>query len=320
MLHNKNSIIALVVVLLILATYIALCVGSHTISLIDLFFNTAPQNYEIVVNIRLPRVINAITVGALLSIAGLMVQNLVKNPLADPYILGLSGASAAAQLALISFGIVLPFWVFSTIGFSAAIFSLIVLLTISSKKAINTSNLLLSGVVMAFAYGALISLLLTISPLASTKPMLFWLMGDLSHSSFSYFSISMLFLGVFWSFRYHKELDILARGEFFAQKCGVDTKKINSSLLITTAVFTAIAVSMAGTIGFVGLVVPHLARLLVGNNHAQLIPLSALIGSLLLLIADTLARTIVAPIQLPVGIFTAFFGVPVFILLLRRGL
>ncbi len=316
---KTNSFIAALVIILCLAIVIALSVGSETLNLLELLKPHKQQQFEIVLKLRLPRVLNAITVGALLSIAGLLIQNLVKNPLADPYILGVSGASAVAQLMLIALGISLPFWLFSTIGFIAALFSLLLLLVIATKKSVNTNNLLLTGVVLAFAYGALISLILTISPMASTKPMLYWLMGDLSHTSFPYFSLLVLAIGLLWAFRYHKELDILARGEFFAQKCGVDTKILNLKLLFLTSIFTAIAVSLAGTIGFIGLVVPHLARLVVGNNHKLLIILSALIGAILLLIADTLARTIVAPIQLPVGIFTALFGIPVFIFLLRKG-
>ena len=316
---KTNSFIAALVIILCLAIVIALSVGSETLNLLELLKPHKQQQFEIVLKLRLPRVLNAITVGALLSIAGLLIQNLVKNPLADPYILGVSGASAVAQLMLIAFGISLPFWLFSTIGFIAALFSLLLLLVIATKKSVKTNNLLLTGVVLAFAYGALISLILTISPMASTKPMLYWLMGDLSHTSFPYFSLLVLAIGLLWAFRYHKELDILARGEFFAQKCGVNTKILNLKLLFLTSIFTAIAVSLAGTIGFIGLVVPHLARLVVGNNHKLLIILSALIGAILLLVADTLARTIVAPIQLPVGIFTALFGIPVFIFLLRKG-
>ena len=262
--------------------------------------------------------INAITVGALLSIAGLMIQNLVKNPLADPYILGLSGASASAQLLIIASGIILPFWLFMLCGFIAALLSLLLLIKITSRKGINTQSLLLSGVVIAFAYGAIISLILTLSPLSTTKPMLFWLMGDLSFSQTTVLPIVLLIMGIFWAFKYHNELDLIARGEFFAEKSGVDIKKINIVLLVTASVFTAVAVSMAGTIGFVGLVVPHVSRMLVGNSHVKLIPVSALLGAIVLLIADTAARTIVSPIQLPVGIFTALFGVPVFILLQRK--
>ena len=303
--------------LLLLAAVVSLQVGSQYISLVD-FLQPNSHWQQIVVNLRLPRLITAISVGALLSVAGLMIQNLVKNPLADPYILGISGASASAQLIIIASGLVVPFYLFVMIGFVATLLSLLLLLKVSTKNGLNTQNLLLSGVVIAFAYGAIISLILTLSPMATTKPMLFWLMGDLSYSRSSLWPLFFLVVGALWAFRYHKELDLLARGEFFAQKCGVDVKKINLLLLITSSVFTALAVSLAGTIGFVGLVVPHIARLLVGNVHARLIPLSALIGALTLLIADTISRSILAPVQLPVGIFTALFGVPVFLILLRK--
>jgi iron complex transport system permease protein len=314
----RHGYLLLLIMVLVITVLVSLSFGSQYIAISELWNGHSIQYQQIMYSIRIPRIINAITVGALLSIAGLMIQNLVKNPLADPYILGLSGASASVQLAIIASGVVLPFWLFMLLGFAAAIASLLLLLLLSSRKRINTSNLLLSGVVIAFAYGAIISLLLTLSPMATTKPMLFWLMGDLSYTLPSQIPMVLLALGMIWAYRYHRELDLLARGEFFAEKCGVNVKRINLTLLVTTSVFTAVAVSMAGTIGFIGLVVPHIARMLVGNKHAQLIPLSALLGAIILLIADTVARTVVAPIQLPVGIFTAIFGVPVFLILLRK--
>ena len=319
MLFNKFIFIPLLFVILTVLVLLSLSIGSEYIPLSNLWGKEQSKHLEdILLLIRLPRIFNALTIGALLSLAGLMIQNLVKNPLADPYILGVSGASASIQLIIIASGAVLPLWLFILIGFIASLLSLLLLIKISSKNGLNTNNLLLSGVVIAFAYGAIISLVLTLSPMSSTKSMLFWLMGDLSFSQFSVIPILFLIIGVLWTYKYHKEMDLLARGEFFAKKCGVDVDKINLILLLSSSIFTAIAVSMAGTIGFVGLVVPHIARLLVGNTHAKLIPLSALIGAIVLLIADTFSRTIVAPIQLPVGIFTAIFGVPVFLILLHK--
>lgn len=316
--HRLYSYWLVLIMVLIIAILMSLSLGSYYIPFWDIFNLSQINTHEIIFSIRLPRIINAITVGALLSMAGLMIQNLVKNPLADPYILGLSGASASIQLIIIASGILLPMWMFMLAGFIAAMASLLFLLVLSSNKNINTNVLLLSGVVMAFAYGAVISLILTLSPLSSTKPMLFWLMGDLSFAPFSGYPLILLIIGVMWCWKYHKELDLLARGEFFALKSGVDVKKMNLLLLLSSSLFTAVAVSMAGTIGFVGLVVPHIARLIAGNSHAKLIPLSALIGAIVLLLSDTLARSIVAPIQLPVGIFTALIGVPVFIILIRK--
>ena len=304
-------------VLFLIAILLSLSFGSQYISISALWSDNSSLR-EIIVSLRLPRIINAITVGALLSLAGLLIQNLVKNPLADPYILGVSGASASIQLIIISSGLVMPLWLFILSGFIASTISLLLLIAISTKNGLKTNNLLLSGVVIAFAYGAIISLILSISPSSTTKSLLFWLMGDLGFSQSVLLPIIVLLVGGLWVFKYRKELDILARGEFFAVKCGVDVKTINLILLITSSFFTAIAVSMAGTIGFVGLVVPHMARLMVGNHHAHLIPLSAILGALVLLIADTVSRTILAPVQLPVGIFTALFGVPVFLYLMSR--
>jgi iron complex transport system permease protein len=315
---TKGYILVLIALLLV-SVIVALMLGSQNFGLSAIWHKQSDAFYTILFSIRLPRIINAITVGALLSVAGLMIQNLVKNPLADPYILGISGASASVQLLIIASGLVLPYWLFVLCGFLAALFSMLLLIKISSQKQLNTHKILLSGVVIAFAYGAIISLILTLSPSSSTKPMLFWLMGDLSYTQSAIYPTILLFVGMFWIYQYHKELDIIARGEFFAKKSGVNVAKINVLLFVTTAIFTAVAVSMAGTIGFIGLVVPHIARIMVGNNHAKLIPMSALIGANLLLLADTLARTLVAPIQLPVGIFTAFFGVPVFIFLLNKS-
>ena len=307
--------IALLLLLLVTIVF-SLTTGSISIPLAEMF---SEKYHTIIFEIRIPRMANAITVGALLSVSGLMIQNLVKNPLADPYILGVSGASAMVQLLLIAFGIVLPFSLFMLTGFMVTLLALLLLLLISSKKSLNSTNLLLSGVVLAFAYSAIISLILTLSPTATTKPILFWLMGDLGYSSFSLFPIIALVIGSLSIFRYHKELDLLARGEFFALKCGVNVRKTNLVLLVSASLFTAVAVSLAGTIGFVGLVIPHISRLIFGNKHAKLIPASIILGATLVLLADTLSRWLFAPTQLPVGIFTALFGVPVFLYLLRKN-
>jgi iron complex transport system permease protein len=310
--------IIILLAFLILIILVSLVSGSSYISLDSLWIETHSASKEILYQIRLPRIFNAVIIGALLSVAGLLMQNLVKNPLADPYILGLSGATATVQLAILASGLILPHWLVLIFGFLAASLSLLLLLKISFKGKLNTQKLLLSGVVIAFAYAAIISLIISLSPLATTKPILFWLMGDLTYSNSPIIPLVLLILGIILIFRFHRELDILARGEFFAQKCGVDVKRINIILLLTTSAFTAIAVSMAGTIGFIGLVTPHIARMIFQNHHAELILGSAILGAIVLLIADTLARSIVAPIQLPVGIFTALFGIPMFLYLQNK--
>jgi iron complex transport system permease protein len=322
LLKSSNKIkwpaILLLLAFLVGIIIISIITGSSYIPIDVLWQDSKASGNEILYQIRLPRIFNAIIIGALLSVAGLLMQNLVKNPLADPYILGLSGATATVQLSIIASGLILPQWLVLLCGFLAATVSLLILLKISYKGKLNTQKLLLSGVVIAFAYAAIISLIISLSPLATTKPILFWLMGDLTYSSSPFIPFILLIMGISLFYKYHRELDILARGEFFAEKCGVNVKKINLMILITTSAFTAIAVSMAGTIGFIGLVTPHLARMMFQNNHADLLLSSAILGAIVLLIADTLARTIVAPIQLPVGIFTALFGVPMFLYLQNK--
>ena len=320
MLQNKMKWpkIGILLAILLIIIAVSIVAGSLYISIDTLWVEANNPNKEILYQIRLPRIFNAIIIGALLSVAGLLMQNLVKNPLADPYILGLSGATATVQLGILASGFILPHWLVLICGFLAAVFSLLLLLKISYRGKLNTQKLLLSGVVIAFAYAAIISLIISLSPIATTKPILYWLMGDLTYSSSPLIPFILLVLGVFIVFKYHKELDILARGELFAEKCGVDVKKINLVILLTTSAFTAIAVSMAGTIGFIGLVTPHIARMIFQNHHAELIIGSAILGAIVLLIADTLARSIVAPLQLPVGIFTAFFGVPMFLYLQHK--
>lgn len=291
--------------------------GSYDVKF-DKILVAGTVDHNIVFNLRLPRIIAAIIVGGLLAISGLMMQNLVKNPLADPYILGVSGASACIQLLLISSGLLIPNWLILFLSFIFALGSLVFLIKLSYHNGLNTQKLILSGVVLAFAYAAIISLILTLSPANTIKPMLFWLMGDLGYSRFLWLGGIILFIGTFVLYKKSIELDILARGEIFAKKSGVNTTQINMMVLIVTTLFTTIAVNIAGTIGFVGLVVPHIVRLVVANNHKKLILFSAIFGSLFLVITDTLARTLVAPTQLPVGVFTALIGVPLFLILQWR--
>lgn len=307
----------LLLVTLLGALAFALSQGSQYIPL-SFVFDQQSAEYSILSQVRFPRILAAVVAGALLSLSGLLMQNLVKNPLADPYVLGVSGASACAQLLLISSGLLLPSWLVLCVSFVFSGLSLWLLIGLNSKTSLNTQRLLLSGVVLAFAYSAIISLTLTLSPTETVKPMLFWLMGDLSYAQNLLAASLILLFGTVFVFFFHTELDILARGERFAQKSGVDVKKINLLILIVTTLFTTIAVHMAGTIGFVGLVTPHIARLLVSNSHKYLILASVILGGILVLIADTFARSAFSPMQLPVGVFTAILGVPLFLFLQWR--
>ncbi len=275
-------------------------------------------HHDIIWQLRWPRALNALLVGACLSLAGLLIQNMVKNPLADPYLLGVSGGAATVQLSLILLASSLPIIIQILAGFAGSLLAALLLLKLSYFGHIRTAKLTLNGVVLAFGFAAIISLLLAMAPPEQMKSMMFWLMGDLSFAQHQAWQFIVLLFAAAILYSKHRPLDILARGEWFAIKSGVDAAKLNLWVFGLAALLTSVAVAQAGTIAFVGLVVPHMVRLLAGNTHRLLIPLSLLAGGAFLLAADTLSRTVLSPLQLPVGIFTAVIGVPVFLILNRK--
>jgi len=268
--------------------------------------------------IRLPRAVAAWTVGALLSLSGCLMQVLLRNPLADPYILGVSGGASFAALLGMSLGVagaLLP-----ALAWAGALLSILIVFGLARGEGPwSGTRLLLTGVVTAAGWSALISLLLTLGPDGSLRGMLFWLIGDLSYSRLPAWALIIL-LGIFAaSLGMARSLNVLAMGETTARLLGEPTQKLLWVVYLLSSVLTATAVSIAGNIGFVGLIVPHLMRLLIGSDHRVLLPSAALFGGLFLVLSDTLARTALAPRQLPVGVVTALLGVPLFLLLLNRA-
>jgi iron complex transport system permease protein len=255
----------------------------------------------------------------LLAVAGSMLQVLLRNPLADPYILGTSGGAAAGALAAMLAGIaasIVP------AAFAGALFSTLLVFGLARAHGERTPwsgpRLLLTGVVVASGWGALIALMLTLAPDAQVKGMLFWLIGDLSGASAGLPAFEALALVLAASLPFARDLNVLARGEDTAAAMGVSVRTVTLVLYALASFATAVAVTTAGTVGFVGLIVPHALRILVGNDQRLLLPASALGGGTLLVLADTLARSVVAPEQLPVGVVTSLVGVPAFLWLLSR--
>lgn len=280
--------------------------------------NASEIHQTVVWDLRLPRALIAFATGAMLSIAGVLMQVLLRNPLADPYVLGVSGgASLAALIAMLAgFGSTM----ITGSAFLGALFSIFIVFVLAQGQGGWTiTRLLLTGVVMAAGWGALISFLLVISPPDKVHSMLFWLMGDLSYDRPLLPGVVILILGLVITLPLCRQLNVLIWGEKQASSLGVDTKRVRLIIFFSASLLTAGAVSLAGGIGFVGLVVPHFVRLLVGNEHRILLPASALAGAILLIWADMLARTIMAPTQIPVGVLTAMLGVPLFLYLLRRS-
>jgi len=276
-----------------------------------------PLEHTLIMDVRLPRVIAAFAVGGLLALAGTLMQVLLRNPLADPYILGISGGAAVAVLTAMLLG--LSGLGLTITAFSGALLTMLLVFTLSrGGGSWNPTRLLLTGVVVASGWAALIGFILTVSPDTDLKNMLFWLMGDLSFAGSALPALGVLGLGLLLALGVARDLNILARGELQAMALGVATGTLSLLIYVLASLLTASAVTLAGSVGFVGLIVPHLIRLLGTTDHRILLPCSVLLGGSLVVTADTVARTALAPQQLPVGIITALLGVPMFLYLLNR--
>ncbi len=266
--------------------------------------------------LRLPRALSAFFIGALLGLAGALMQVLLRNPLADPYVLGVSGGAATAVLAAMLVGSA-PVW-HAPAAFGGALVSILLLFALAHRDRWNAVRLLLTGVVLAAGWSALIGFLLSLAPGRRLPGMLFWLMGDLSDVLDPWLPGSILLAGLLLALAMAPALNLAARGALRAQSLGVEMGSLRIRIYLLASLLTAVAVSLAGAIGFVGLVAPHMVRLMVGADHRLLLPATALAGGTLLSLADTAARTLVAPMELPVGVLTALLGVPLFLYLLNR--
>jgi len=273
---------------------------------------------RIVAELRLPRALSAFVVGGLLALAGALMQVLLRNPLADPYVLGISGGAAVAALATMMAGFG-AFWV-SVDAFGGALVSMLLVFALAHGRGGWTpTRLLLTGVVLAAGWGALISFMLAVSPERELRGMLFWLMGDLAHAGMPIWSALSLAAGLAAAIALARPLNLMARGDLQARALGVSVGPLRLGIYLIGSLLTAAAVTVGGTIGFVGLIVPHAVRLVAGADHRKLLPAAVLAGGTLLVFADALARVVIAPRQLPVGVLTAMIGVPVFLFLLHRG-
>lgn len=272
---------------------------------------------EVVLNLRLPRAMAGFACGGLLALAGALMQVLLRNPLADPYVLGISGGAGVGALLAILIG--LPALGIDGLAFAGAMGAMLLVFGLAHGDGSWTqTRLLLTGVIVAAGCGALVALMLSIAPEHKLRGMLFWLMGDLAQAGDVRWTLALLVLALFAVLPFARELNLLARGADTAQALGVAVPRLRRLVYAVASLATALAVTTAGSIGFIGLIVPHLVRLATGNDQRLLLPASALAGGSLLVLADTLARTVVAPQQLPVGVLTALIGVPVFLFLLSR--
>jgi iron complex transport system permease protein len=272
---------------------------------------------QVLLDLRLPRALAAFGTGAALALAGALMQVLLRNPLADPYILGTSGGAAVFALAAMLAG--LGAMAVNVSAFAGALASTLLVFLIARGGLWTPGRLLLTGVVVAAGWSALVSLMLAVAPERNLRGALFWLMGDFAFADDPTGCLLVALAGCLASFAFGRSLNVLATGDQQAALLGLPVRPMRIAIYFLSAVLTAAAVVTAGTVGFVGLVVPHLIRLVAGADHRVVVPGAALAGGALLVLADTVARTVLAPRQLPVGAITAMVGVPLFLLLLSRG-
>jgi len=322
------QILILIGMLLAIAA-LSLCLGSTTLSIrkaIDvIFIRPGATEYNILFQIRLPRIILGLAIGGALSLAGVILQGLFRNPLVEPYTMGISGGAAlGVSLAIVlklcrSMGLLtLPFAGF--VG-SGIVIMLIYFINIR-RRALKIQGLLLTGVMISFISSSLIMLVMAVSRAEDLHGIVFWIMGSLEEPSWFLIKL-MLFVslaGLVLSYIFWKDLNALRLGEEEAAHLGINTERVKRMLFILASLLTGCAVSVGGIIGFVGLIVPHLVRMFIGSDHRILLVGSFLCGAGFLISCDTLARIIVAPSELPVGVITGILGGTFFIYALtRRG-
>lgn len=328
--NKKNIFIYLTAVLFsLLLIFLALFIGSSQINPADItayILNSKAVSAStaiIIGEIRLPRIILAFVVGAGLAVAGAVFQAIIRNPMVDPYIIGISAGAGTGVMLALFLGIEIAVFnlsslpAFAFLGAVSTVFAVYQLAKVGNKLPVLT--FLLAGVAVSFILNSLMSFLMVLRT-ENLQQLVYWLMGSLAGAGWGdirmilpYF-LTALAVIVF----YLKDLNILLLGEESAAHLGLNVERTKIILLGAASLMTASVVSVSGSIGFIGLVVPHIARMIIGPDHRRLIPLAALFGASFLLIADTAARTVMAPMELPVGIITALAGGPYFIYLLRN--
>ena len=284
-----------------------------------------PTARAILLQLRLPRAALAALIGAALGITGCTFQALLRNPLAEPYVLGISGGAAVGAVAVLvtGLGVALP-WMLPAGAFLGAVAAMMLVLEVARRASparMDTRVLILSGVIIGAFFNAIILLMLTLADVESFRSAIFWMMGSLTGAEWASTGLLAVLLvpGALVLLSLARAFNLLSRGEEVAHYLGASVHRVKLTAYLAASLMVGAAVAAGGVIGFVGLIVPHAVRLAWGNDHRLLLPASALAGSAFLLLADTVARLVVAPAELPTGVVTAVVGVPLFVALLMRG-
>lgn len=311
MLRHPILLLPVLLIVLLISIVITTCIGVSGLSLLTF---DSDMIHKLIFEVRLPRIIGALLVGGGLAAAGCVMQGLFRNPMADPYIIGTStgGALGAACAIVFLGGLLMPLFAF--IGATASTITVYIISQRNGRMAVET--LLLSGIAVSLFLSAMLSFIMYMSG-NGLHQIMFWMMGGFWNMYWDDVSLALLIpAAAVILYIFSRDLNVMALGEEEAIHLGVNTERTKKILLMISTFITAIAVSVSGCIGFVGLIIPHIMRIFTGPDHRILLPASMLAGSILLMWADTFARTM--PVEIPVGIITAFLGAPFFIYLLRR--
>lgn len=335
---NKGKCFVLLIVIFVFLTVVAVSVGSASISVKDVFltiFEKIPFIGEkleggnvnthalIIFRLRMPRIVMATIVGMGLAVVGGSYQAVFKNPMADPFILGISSGAALGATIAIFFDLQSSYFSFSLttlFAFAGSMFTTFLVYTLGRVgRRVSTSNILLSGVAISSLMGAMQSTLMIMNE-NKLENVVFWTMGGLSTSSWKSIAIvaPCIILGVIYLTIHSRDLDIILTGDDTAKSLGIDTNKLVRRIIIVSSFIIAASTAFNGIIGFVGLIIPHIVRMIVGPEHKYFFPFAAVGGAIFLVLADTVSRTIASPAELPIGAVTAMIGAPYFIFLLNK--
>jgi len=318
--------IVAMLVFLFVSVVISLAFGEVKIgisNLSEILKEPSGIEYNVLTKIRIPRLLLAIAVGGALSLSGAILQGIYRNPLVEPYTLGISGGAALGIALAIVFGFnILAFWLLPLFGFLGAIVVLFLVYFLSIKRSgLNINSMLLIGVMVSFVASSGMMFILSVTTTDNLQNIVFWVMGSLDETNDLLVKIALYsaLSGLIFTYFFAQPLNALRLGEVKARHLGINTGVTIKLLFFVASLLTGIAVSVAGVIGFVGLVIPHLVRLIIGNDYRVLLIGSFLGGAIFLILSDTIARTLISPNELPIGVITGFIGGIVFILVLSRS-
>jgi len=318
---------ALLLVLLVLSALISITIGEVNISVFDLPGILGQEGegveYAILNKIRLPRIILGFAVGGSLSLAGVILQGIYRNPLVEPYTLGISGGAALGVALVIVTGLHYAFGSFMLplVGFLGSLATIVLVYSLGLRNGkIRVQSMLLIGVMISFVVSSLMMFLMSVTSAENLHGIVFWMMGSLDEPNIILIRVALLasVIGLFLAYLFVKPLNALRLGQEKAKHLGFNTEVTLRILFVTASLLTGICVAVAGVIGFVGLIIPHLMRIIIGSDYRILLISSFLGGGIFLIFSDLLARTIISPIELPIGVITGIIGGTLFVIVLSR--